>query len=98
MDRDKILECYKGMDLHDKQNILNIILDNDCKFFLSSEKRKVGFGLRDDAENPYATVNGLLLQINIEIDDCELTAIANEKVSEEIGDDTSKVKLNSFKI
>jgi len=95
MKHDKILKFYQEMNLNDKQSMLNMILGVDCFYFLSSQKRKVGFDLRQDSESAWATINGTQLQINLELDDFELCSTDKGVKTPK---DWSKVKLNSFKM
>ncbi|AXN54072.1 hypothetical protein P109_gp07 [Pelagibacter phage HTVC109P] len=93
----QILKFYQKMNLDNKESMLNMILGNDVFYYLASDKRKVGFDLRQ-GEEAYASINGTQIQVNLELDDFELCSVHTPKVSKQIGDDWSKVKLNSFKI
>ena len=91
--KNKVINFLKTCTLEDKIDVLNNILWDDKTFFyLHSDKKKCGFDVPIDMKAEYPTrdagLNGLSIQINVDLDKAEMT----------VGDYKKKIKLNSFKI
>ena len=102
MKQDKLFNFLKTINLEDKQFILNYLLvSDDTDFFLHSNKKGIGFStnLFSKKTAVFCTLNGLTIQINIELDNLRMCAV-NEKKSKIKGDkiNWNKTKLNSFEI
>tara|TARA_Y100000592_G_scaffold84944_1_gene136422 strand:- start:311 stop:637 length:327 start_codon:yes stop_codon:yes gene_type:complete len=104
MKQDKLFNFLKTINLEDKQFILNYLLvSDDTDFFLHSNKKGIGFSTRScfgsSKTAVFCTLNGLTIQINIELDNLRMCAV-NEKKSKIKGDkiNWNKTKLNSFEI
>ena len=89
----KVIDFLKKSTLEDKVDILNHILWNDDTFlYMHSDKRKCGFDIPINMKAKYPTrdagLNGLSIQINLDLDKAEMTS----------GDYKKKIKSNSFKV
>jgi len=91
-EKDKIVEIYKNLTLDQKEQLLDLILRKDCYFFLHSDKRSMGFDLKEGSR-AWASINGADIQVSIDIDDTEC-CFASSKTREEYK--PSQIKLNSF--
>tara|TARA_A100001201_G_scaffold32785_5_gene35277 strand:+ start:1018 stop:1329 length:312 start_codon:yes stop_codon:yes gene_type:complete len=99
MKQDKIFNFLKTINLEDKQFILNyLLMSDDTDYFLHSNQKGIGFNT-DKKDAVFCTLNGLTIQINIELDKLRMCAV-NEKKSKIKGDkiNWNKTKLNSFEI
>ena len=89
----RVIDFLKKSTLEDKVDILNHILwSDDTFFYMHSDKKKCGFDIPIDMNAEYPTrdagLNGLTIQINLDLDKAEMTS----------GDYKKKIKLNSFKV
>ena len=89
----RVIDFLKKSTLEDKEDILSYLLQQeDTVLYLHSDKRRVGFDIPLDFKSDYpsrsACLNGLSIQINVDLDKAEMT----------VGDYKKKIKLNSFKI
>lgn len=95
----KITTILKKLTLEDKADILNYLLwSESTNFFIHSDIRECGFDIPINFKAKFpsrtACLNGLSIQINLDLDKAELTSFHSKlKIKK-----PKKVKLNSFKL
>tara|TARA_Y100000004_G_scaffold96896_1_gene108384 strand:- start:261 stop:578 length:318 start_codon:yes stop_codon:yes gene_type:complete len=95
----KTQSIIKKLSLEDKVDLLNHLLwSENTNFFIYSDKRECGFDVPINHKSKYpsrdACLNGLSIQINLDLDKAELTSFHSKlKIKR-----PNKVKLNSFKL